>query len=112
MGERNTETKGINKNTEMVSRDPRSGDQGGAQGGREERARKCSALGRLEQPVSPGPAWRPVDRGEVGVEDDSGTPAPPRPVTGGHRDQREPVDLHMKAGGQREAFFDPGAGER
>ena len=38
---------GKNKNIEMVSRDPRSGDQGAPQGeeGRE-RSRKCSALGQ------------------------------------------------------------------
>ena len=42
----------------------------------------------------------------------AGTPAPPRPVTGGHRDQRGARGPAHEAGGQRGGLLRPGGGER
>ncbi|XP_059980279.1 phosphatidate phosphatase LPIN3 isoform X8 [Lagenorhynchus albirostris] len=95
---------GINKNTEMVSRDPQSGEQGAPRGLGGESSRKCSALGQQGACVS-RTSWE-----SRGLKHGSkirrwGAPSHHAPLQVDIEINGEPVDLHMKLGDSGEAFF-------
>ncbi|XP_067564255.1 phosphatidate phosphatase LPIN3 isoform X7 [Pseudorca crassidens] len=95
---------GINKNTEMVSRDPQSGEQGAPRGLGGESSRKCSALGQQGACVS-RTSWE-----SRGLKHGSkirrwGAPSHHTPLQVDIEINGEPVDLHMKLGDSGEAFF-------
>lgn len=95
---------GINKNIEMVSRDPQSGEQGAPRGLGGESSRKCSALGQQGACVS-RTSWE-----SRGLKHGSkirrwGAPSHHAPLQVDIEINGEPVDLHMKLGDSGEAFF-------